>query len=193
MKDNTLKVDVGIEVYEHDIYAFTDRYIKEELNGDESKVKGRFPALLLYIHDRVPRPSNDDIELLDGLFDIFVRLCARYETLPSLEGFSFLTGISNSTFTDWRNGEYRKSSGHGRSVKRWKDICRAFLVDKLSNSSKPEVNLIFLGKANFGMRETSPVPAEEITSGPTLTREEIAARFEGFKELPDRLELDEIE
>lgn len=193
MKENTLKVDGGIEVYEHSVPLLADQYIREELGGDEERVRGRFPGLLLYVHDKLPRPSNDDIELLDKLFDLYVRLCCRYSMLPTLEGFSFLTGINNATFTDWKNGEYRKSSEHGKTVKRWKEVCRSFLVDKLSNSSKAEINLIFLGKSSYGMRETAPALPEEITNGPALSRAEISARYQAFQEAPAPLELDEIE
>lgn len=193
MKSNVITTDGGIEVYTHGIPMYADQYIQEELGGDEEKLKGRFPGMLFYIHDRLPRPSNDDIELLDELFNLYIRLCSRFGTLPSLEGFSFLTGIHRTTFSDWAAGTYRVSEPHGNTVKKWKEICRAFLIDKLSNSSKPEVNLIFLGKAAYGMRETAPVPIEDSLGGPMLSRAEISARFAAFQEAPASLELDEIE
>lgn len=194
MKENTLKVDGGIEVYEHSVPMYADQYIREELGGDEERVRGRFPGLLLYIHDRLPRPSNDDIELLNGLFDVYIRLCCRYGTLPSLEGFSLLSGINNSTLVDWKNGEYRKSNEYySRSVKAWKETCKAFVIDRLNNSNKAEINLIFVAKACHGLRETAPALPEEITSGPELSRAEISARYQAFQEAPAPLELDEIE
>lgn len=193
MKDNTLKLDGGIEVYEHNVPMYADQYIREELGGDDNRVRERFPALLFYIRDWIEKPDNGDIEILDGLFGVYIRLCANYGVIPSLEGFSFLTGIHRTTFSDWAAGTYRVSEPHGNTVKKWKEICRAFLVEKLGNSQKPEVNLIFLGKAAYGMRETSPVPVEEITSGPELSRAEISARYQAFQEAPAPLELDEIE
>lgn len=59
---NTTKLD-GVEVCEHDIYYYADEYIQTELKGDKELVKSRFVAMIYYIRDRIPKPSNDNIEL----------------------------------------------------------------------------------------------------------------------------------
>ena len=173
MTDNTENVN-GIEIYLHDIYYFTDEFIKNELDGDKDAVHDCFPQLLLYLSDRIQKPANEDIALLDAIFNIYVRLCTKYRILPTLEMFSILVKINKSTFTDWKNGEYRKSSDHGKTVKTWLETCKNFVIDRLHNSSgKADVNLIFIAKAGYQMRETSPVSPVETENRCVLTAAEL--------------------
>ena len=157
MKDNTVKSEVGIEVYQNEICRLVDEYIDTELDGDSESVADNFVSMIFYIADNIQKPSNDDIELLDNIFSIYVRLCAKYKVLPTLEVFSFLTGIHRTTFTDWANGLYRVSSAHGITVKKWFDICKSFTLNRLHNQSGTNANLIFIAKAAYGMAETAPV------------------------------------
>lgn len=157
MTDNTVRSSDGIEMYLHDIYYYADEYIRSELDGDVESVQDSFPAMILYIADNIQKPSNDDIELLDNIFNIYIRLCSKYKVLPTLELFSFLVGINRATFTDWSNGEYRASSEHGNTVKKWFNICKSFTVNRLHNKGGTDANLIFIAKAAYGMAETAPV------------------------------------
>lgn len=189
MTDNTVNVN-GVEIYTHRIFEIVDEYIGQELDGDKEKVKESFVDMIFHIADRIEKPSNDDIELLDGIFDIYVRLCARYKALPTLEVFSFLVGINRSTFTDWSNGDYRNkvyytldgdrikdintwrfnhrgeeyrevsSTTYSLTVKKWFNVCKSFLVNHLHNKDGSFANQIFVAKAAYGMRETAPVPVE---------------------------------
>lgn len=157
MKDNSIKSEVGIEVYQNDIYRLVDEYIDVELDGDTESVADNFVSMIFYIADNIQKPSHDDIELLDNLFDVYVRICAKYKVLPTLEVFSFLTGIHRTTFTDWANGLYRVSSAHGITVKKWFNICKSFTLNRLHNQAGTNSNLIFIAKAAYGMAETAPV------------------------------------
>lgn len=156
-KGNAVRTAEGIELYTHDIYRLADEYIGQELDGDKDAVADSFVDMILYIADRIPKPSHDDIELLDSIFGVYIRLCAKYKVLPTLEVFSFLVKINRSTFTDWRNGEYRSSTGHGNTVKKWFDICKSFAVNRCHNKGGTDANLIFILKAAYGMAETAPV------------------------------------
>lgn len=160
MPKNTVTVSQDIEVYSHQIFELVDQYIQEELAGDTERVTEYFTDLILYIGDNIPKPSNDDIELLDNLFNIYKRLCTRYKVLPTLECFSFMVNINRITFTDWLNGDYRLGSQHGNTVKKWKDICQSFLVNSLTNSKGTDANKIFIAKAAYGMAETAPVQTQ---------------------------------
>ena len=160
MPKNTVTVSQDIEVYSHQIFELVDKYIQEELAGDTERVTEYFTDLILYIGDNIPKPSNDDIELLDQLFNIYKRLCTRYKVLPTLECFSFMVNINRITFTDWLNGDYRLGSQHGNTVKKWKDICQSFLVNSLTNSRGTDSNKIFIAKAAYGMAETAPVQTQ---------------------------------
>ena len=174
MTDNTIKTVQEIEVYQHDIYYYTDEFIEKELDGDADKVKENSAALFFYIADRIPKPSHEDIDLLDSIFDIYVRLCAKYRILPTLEMFSFLIKTHRSVFTDWKNGAHRASTtSYSDTVKRWFDICKAFVVDRLSNQYGTNANLIFVAKSAYGMRESAPVPAIETTEKRVLTAGEL--------------------
>lgn len=157
MKDNTVKSSDGIEIYTHDIYYFADQYIEEELGGDKDSVADSFVGMILFIADRIPKPSNDDIELLDSIFDIYFRLCSKYKVLPTLEVFSFLVGINRTTFSTWISGEYRASTGHSDTAKKWFNICKSCTINRLHNKGGTDANLIFIAKAAYGMAETAPV------------------------------------
>ena len=157
MTDNAIKTADGAEMYLHDIYYYADEYIQSELDGDTDSVQDSFPAMILYIADNIDKPDNADIELLDSIFNIYIRLCSKYKVLPTLEMFSFLVSINRATFTDWSNGEYRASSAHGNTVKKWFNICKSFTVNRLHNKGGTDANLIFIAKAAYGMAETAPV------------------------------------
>ncbi len=174
---NTETAVNGIEVYTGRLFELADEYTEEWLHGDKGEVSSNFRDLIFYLADRMQKIPNGDIEALDAVFSAYVRLCARYGRLPTVELFAMLVKINPTTLTDWKNGEYR-STTHSKTVKKWLDICRGFVVDELSNSRTPNPNLIFTAKAAYGLRETSPVPAPEIHQGITAqTPEEIAAKY----------------
>lgn len=159
---NTEIASNRMEVYTGRLFELADQFINEKLKGDEEKLTKRFRELLFYLADRIQKPDNDDIDALDNLFDAYVRLCVRYNKLPTLEGFSFLSKIHRSTLDDWKNQRYRANTARfADTVKAWYDICKSFVVDELSNSSSANVNLIFISKSAYGLRETSPIPAPE--------------------------------
>lgn len=191
MTDNTIKAN-GIEVYTHDIYSCTDQFIQEELGGDDKRVKENFARMILYIADRIKKPSHDDIVLLDGVFQIYVRLCIKYGTLPSLEMFAQLVKTNRATFGDWARGEYRANTGeYSTTIKDWRETCRSFVVDRLHNSDKVNVNLIFIAKANYGMKEAVGEQIEEKNpSRPVMTAQEIHQALLERGEMP-RISFDE--
>ena len=82
--------------------------------------------------------------------------------------------INNATFTDWMNGEYRSGSAHGKTVKKWKEDCKAKLVDSLHQQPGTCANRIFVAKAAYGMVETAPRQIESANNQiPQMTQEEI--------------------
>ncbi len=189
-KSNTTVTEQGIEVYENDIYRLVDEYINtvlqvtpEEFDTQKeykAAVADSFVDMIFYIADRIPKPSNDDIELLDNIFNIFVRICSKYNVLPTLEVFSFLVNINRSTFSDWMRGDYRTSSSHGTTVKKWFDICKNCTVNRLNNQPGTNANLIFVAKAAYGMAETAPVQVEQRQDKPRESLEQIKEEFGGL-------------
>lgn len=194
MKNNTVNAN-GVEVYTHDINYYADEYIHNELGIDyvddsnRQSVSDSFVDMIFYIHDRITKPSNDDIQLLDNIFNIYIRLCTKYRVLPTLEVFSFLVGINRMTFTDWAQGQYRTSSAHGITVKKWFDTCKSFTLNRLHNTRGTDANLIFIAKAAYGMAEAAPVQVDKMEHLPKASREEIAQRYKAA-ELPPAIDID---
>lgn len=166
----------GAEVYRHEIMELAEEYIDRELDGDISLVPDSFPAIVLYINDTIGRQDTADIDNLDKLFSIYIRLCSRCHVLPTLEMYALMVGISRATISSWIAGEYRSSTGHCHTAKKWLDICKSFTVNRLHNKGGTDANLIFIAKAAYGMAETAPVQmarVEQIAQTP----DEIAARY----------------
>lgn len=161
MKMNTEIASNGAEIYTNKLFKLSDQYINEILEGNEEKIPNSFRDMIYYLADRIEKPDNEDIDALDCLFGAYVRLCARYRRIPTLECFSWLVKIDRNTFTDWMQGRYRATSEHGRTVKKWLSVCKGHVIDELSNAKFANPNLIFTAKAAYQMRETSPIPAEE--------------------------------
>lgn len=154
---NTVIADNNTEIYENAIYSIVDDYIEQQLEGDSSLVHDNFLHLIRTIAKSIPKPPNDDIKLLDKLFDMYYDLALKYQVRPTLEVFALLVGINRTTFTDWANGEYRLSSGHGDTAKKWKEMCGDVVVHALHNQRGTDANLIFAAKSVYGMVETAPV------------------------------------
>lgn len=194
-KRNTVVVNQSIEVYENDIYRLVDEYIETVLQVSpedydtpkeyKAAVADAFVDMIFYIADRIPKPSNDNIELLDELFDVYVRICTRYNVLPTLEVFSFLVGIERRTFTDWSNQKTRANTSHSDTVKKWFDICKNCTVNRLNNQVGTNANLIFVAKAAYGMAETAPVQVGQQAGIPQQTAQEIAEKHRAALELPE--------
>lgn len=160
MKDNTVNVQ-DVDIYLDNINIYADEYINTVLcispdnENYKKEVSDSFVDMIFYIADHIQKPSNDNIELLDKMFNTYVRLCSKYHVLPTLEVFSFLVGINRTTFTDWMNGVYRINSSHGDTAKKWFDICKNCAINRLHNQTGTNANLIFVAKAAYGMAETA--------------------------------------
>lgn len=198
---NTVRAENGSEIYKDKIYQLSDEYIQMELSIDPDEIKipenkkiiaDNFDDMIYYISDNINKPSNDDIGLLDNIFNIYLRLCTRYSVLPTLDTFSDLVGINNATFTDWANGEYRAGSAHGKTVKKWKDICGKRLMRWLHQHQGSDGNKIFTAKAAYGYSEGVQQIAIKSDNAPALSQEDIRqiadqARKESLPELLDSL------
>lgn len=194
-KSNTVVVDQGIEVYTSEIYRLVDEYIEtvlqvspEKYEDDEKYkevVRNNRIDMFFYIADHIQSPDNGDIELLDRLFGVYIRICAKYGISPTLQMFGVMVGINNGTFSDWAGGQYRAASKHSETVKKWKDMCGAFALDKLHNQTGTNANLIFACKVAYGMAETAPIQTTQTQGIPTRTAAEIAAAHRHVLDEPE--------
>lgn len=222
MKNNTVTANNGVEIYTSNIQTYADEFMEKELEAERKDDiytnNSIFTSMLFYISDRISKPDNNDIQLLDSIFNIYIRLCTKYDKLPTLEKFSILININPGTLSDWSSGvvrnniyydskgEYIKdfaawklnhrgeqyrvepSTAHSETVKKWKNICKNFLVDSLSNSRGTDANKIFIAKAAYGMVETAPIPVQNAEQH--RTAEQIAADYGPQAALPGDVEPD---
>lgn len=216
MKDNTVTAYNGVEIYTSKILELADDFFDHELDEkrreDIYNNSSVFMSMILYISDNIPKPDNNDIELLDDIFNIYIRLCVKYNMLPTLEAYSMLININPTTLSKWSSGEYRTnvyydykgehikdfaawqlnhrgepyraepSTAHSQTVKKWKETCKNFLVNSLQNSRGTDANKIFVAKAAYGMVETAPVPV--VNQEQHRTAEQIAADYGTQASLP---------
>lgn len=173
MKENTIIADGNIEIYENSIFQLADEYISH-LSDDEDEKKElirkpmAFRGLLKYIyvnlfkatstevkHNRNSKIDYDNIDALNTIWDIYTSLCYKYLNAPSILGFSLLTGISMSTFNDWKNGTYRaKSKEYLQSYKRWRSEAEGAAADIALRGG---IGGIFTLKACYGYFETPQI------------------------------------
>lgn len=176
----------GSEIYTSQINQLCTQYIEDrlKLNPDDMDEDGiklvhdNFTDMVFYIADRTPRPDTADIEMLDRIFDCYVRLCSRYRILPTVEVFSFLVKIDRSTFNSWARGEYRASTAHSPTVQKWIDTCKGMVIDRLSNSNGGNVvGQIFIAKAAYKMSDSPAPTPPAIMQEQTASVDEIRARY----------------
>lgn len=222
MKDNTELAYNGTKVYTNRIQELADEFINNQLDDKQREEmpnnSNTFMAMILYISDNIPKVDNNDIQQLDNIFNIYTRLCVKYNMLPTLESFSMLININPGTLSDWSSGALRStvyydskgkyikdfaawqlnhrgeqyraepSTAHSEAVKKWKNICKNFLVNSLQNSRGTDANKIFIAKAAYGMVETAPV----LVANPEQhrTAEQIAADYSTAGDLPGDIQPD---
>lgn len=199
MMGNTVRAENGAEVYEDKIYYYADEYINslpdpESIYNNPSLFTGMIKYIYKHLFKNNP-VNNDDISVLDNIFDIYTELCYRYNKRPTLLNFSLLVGISNDTFNAWKNGEYRAgeggaSSAHSLTVKKWLKECESSLVD--GATERNSVGCIFALKANYGYTETPQRIEITGAQAPALSQEDIRqiadqARKESIPELIEGL------
>ena len=199
MMGNTVRTENGMEIYESKIHEYADEYINtlddpESINNNPSLFTGMIKYIYKHLFKNNP-VNNDDISVLDNIFDIYTELCYRYNKRPTLLNFSLLVGISNDTFNAWKNGEYRAgeggaSSAHSLTVKKWLKECESSLVD--GATERNSVGCIFALKANYGYTETPQRIEITGANAPALSQEDIRqiadqARKESISELIEGL------
>lgn len=180
MMANTVRAENGTEIYETKIHEYADEYINtlsdpESINNNPSLFTGMIKYIYKHLFKNNP-VNNDDISVLDNIFDIYTELCYRYNKRPTLLNFSLLVGISNDTFNAWKNGEYRAgeggaSSAHSLTVKKWLKECESSLVD--GATERNSVGCIFALKANYGYTETPQRIEITGANAPALSQEDI--------------------
>ena len=89
----------------------------EEHNQDITKIEPlKWKRLLYYVYDIAiapnrkallycvfPNANTYDIDKVEQLYNIYMRLCTDYEQITTIIDFSYFSGISNRVFVQWSN------------------------------------------------------------------------------------------
>lgn len=140
-----------IKMYEQKLFSLADKYIEKQLDGNTELVRENFRDMILFIADQTEQLDNADIETLDKWFKTYVRLCVRYNKLPTLQCFSWLIKINLKTLMNWNNQEQELGSSYGSTVEKWFNTCKDFVVDELLNSNYANPNLVFVAETVYGI------------------------------------------
>ena len=137
------------EIYRDDIDKYIHLWMNERNITDMCKVsQNRWYNCCQYVYDNVfkinpvylkddNRISNQyDIDKVNKVLDIYIRLCNDYEKVINIVGFTFFTGIHRDTLNGWVNGERLGSTAS--------DICKK--IDQMREESL--VGLQISGKNN---------------------------------------------
>jgi hypothetical protein len=140
-----------------DLFALTDQFIADELDGNADGVQSKNEFLIYYLSSHIkPYVDKDDIEMLNDIFQQYVYICAKYNIIPSVRMYCILISMNHQMFNDIING-VNVSPKFTEWAKSLLDICQTFVENKLSNTDKTNINLMFISKAVYGYTETSPI------------------------------------
>jgi len=162
-KENKTDQITDIKEYEQIIKYYSELYVNEyilplygnNINGLEllNVINKQFNAMLLYIRKYIPKINYNDLQLLNDIFNLYVELCVKYNHLPTIQGFCFMSNISQNTIDKWKNGYTKLSIERMETIKKWYSICKGFLIDDLNNSDKASINKIFIAKSVYGLND----------------------------------------
>lgn len=208
------KSEDGVEVYDNQIETlfvqyFQDNGLSEQLDVhkiDDSHAYGawRYIYITLFKPDKNTIRLNNksskidyaDIYLLSDILDTYLDLCFKYKIYPMIEDFSTLTGISRDTLNSWERGEYRKGEPganckHSDLAKKIKDATQRMTVKDLHGNPIGQQSLANNYDGAGLMFTQKEIRAQaEANMMSQLSREEIAARYQAFADVPEPLQLE---
>lgn len=209
-----IKTNQGLEVYDNQIEALFIQYCqdnnlqdqldKHDIDDSYSYCIWRYIYINLFkpdkntirLNNKTSKIDYSDIYVLSDILDIYIDLCFRYKIYPLIEDFCTLTGISRDTLNSWERGEYRRAEPearykHSDIAKKIKEATQRMTVKDLHGNpigqqslanNFDDAGLMFTQKEIRAQAEANMVTQ--------LTREEIAARYEAFRERPEPLKLE---
>lgn len=208
------KTDGGVEVYDNQIESLFIEYCqnnnlqdsldKRDINDNDAYCIWEYIYNILFkpdkdtirLNNKTSKIDYSDIYTLSDILNAYLRLCFGYKILPLIDDFSTLTGISRDTLNSWERGEYRRGEPgatfkHSDIAKNIKKGTQRMTVKNLNGNpigqqslanNYDDAGLMFTQKEIRAQAE-----ANMITQ---LSREEIAARFQAFNELPEKPDVD---
>lgn len=206
----TEKTQDGTEVYNSEVHACLQDYIDSHGIEDMAKEsQSKWNAALIYINNKVfkgtdklkskaydsnnlvngGRSNNNkyDLDIVNKMCDYYITLCYEYEKEVSINGFSFMTGISTDCIRGWSGvlgGGYEtngiKASSTGLAVyKKLIDNNEESLSSILISGKRPPVAILGALNRRHGWNMGQPQSEEKDPTRPQLTAQEIhQARLE---------------
>lgn len=114
------RMDDNAEVYESDIDLYLAEYCEQIGAEDEYDIfPAQWNAALKYIYNHVFKPNPSILTIphtvsnrynlcaVEELLDIYIFMCYSHNQEISIQGFSFLSGISRDTIHNWGNDNTR--------------------------------------------------------------------------------------
>ncbi len=140
-----------------DLLKLTDDFIESELHGNDENIQSKNDFLIYYLSQQIkPYVNKNDTKQLLDIFNQYVYICLKYSIVPSSKMYCMLVSIPLSTFYESLNSG-NVSSEFIELFKQVNDTCKTVVENKLSNTEKTNINLMFISKAVYGYTETSPV------------------------------------
>lgn len=208
------RAENGVEIFDNQIESlfvqfFQDNGFGEQLEAhkvDDSHAYGAWR----YIYNALFKPDKNTIRLnnktskldysdvytLLEVADAYIDLCFKYKILPMIEDFSTLSGISRDTLNSWERGEYRRgepgaSCKHSDLAKKIKDATQRMTVKDLHGNPIGQQSLANNYEGAGLMFTQKEIRAQaEASMLSQLSREEIAARYQAFADVPEPLQLE---
>lgn len=143
------EVNNTVDVFKDDIDKYIHLWMDDRNITDMCKVsQNRWYNCCQYVYDNVFKinpvylkddnhiSNQYDIDKVNKVLDIYIRLCNDFEKVINIVGFTFFTGIHRDTLNGWVNGERLGSTAS--------DICKK--LDEMREESL--VGLQVSGKGN---------------------------------------------
>lgn len=208
------KTDQGIEVLDNQIESLFIQYCQD--NGlqeqlDKHDIDDSYAYCIWeYIYINLFKPDSNtirynnktskidysDIYIINNVLDTYIRLCFSYKIYPLIEDFSTLTGIARDTMYTWERGEYRRGEPgatykHSDVLKKIREATQRMTVKDLHGNPIGQQSLANNYDGAGLMFTQKEIRAQaEANAISHMTREEIAARYAAYKEIPEKLEID---
>lgn len=134
------------------------------------------------------RPKTD--EEVEKRLDEYFELCEKSSIRPGIESMRMALATSRQSLLNWENG-IGCSEKRQELIIKAKGFVVAFLEQlMLNNRIFPGSGIFFLKNwANY--KDNVEISTLENNSVAQLSREEISARFATYREVPEKLELDD--
>lgn len=106
--------------------------------------------------------NSYDINKVNGICDYYIYLCMMYDKEVSINGFTFLTGISDTVIYEWGADEGRKLSTASSAIyKKLNQYREESLSSKLATANKNPVGILAILNRHYqwnmpGVREERP-------------------------------------